>query len=278
MSALPDLTGQSAVVVGGASGIGAGVVRALVARGAGVDIADRDFDGAQLLAESLNAAGAGVTAARVDITDSDGLEAFARNVRARRGDIGLLFANAGALSLKPFAKATARDWHWLLDINVVGTANTIRAFLPGLLGQASTSRIAITSSISVLRSPNMTGQSLYVASKAAQFGMCTALEAELADTNVTLSIIFPGPVKTSLGPKSIAARPESIELSVPVGAVHGMISGEEAGERIVLEVLAGRRFITTHPGEKARVERRLVEIMKAFEPLAEAVSEVEGSV
>jgi len=273
-----ELAGQSAVVVGGASGIGAGIVRALVARGASVDIADRDIDGSQALADTLNAAGAEVTASFVDITKSETLDSFARDVRGRRAEIGLLFANAGALALKPFVEATEEDWRWLLDTNVVGTANTVRAFLPDLLNQTRRSRVAITSSISILRSPDMIGQSLYVASKAAQFGMCTALEAELADTNVALSIIFPGPVKTSLGAKSIVARPESVQLSVPVSASLGMISGDEAGERIILDILAGRRFITTHPDEKSRVASKFAEIMQAFDPLRGAGCEVEGAI
>jgi hypothetical protein len=57
-----------------------------------------------------------------------------------------------------------------------------------------------------------------------------------------------------------------------------MISGDEAGERIILDILAGRRFITTHPDEKSRVASKFAEIMQAFDPLRGAGCEVEGAI
>jgi len=253
-----------AVVVGGASGIGAGLCRALVERGATVDLVDLDLQGGEALAASLREIGGDVVAHAASVTDEESLAKARSAIVAHRGHIDLLFANAGAIAIKPFLETTIEDWRWLFEINCFGTVNTVRAFLPALLTQGGSARIAVTSSISMLRSADFIGQTIYVSSKAAQHGFLAALEGEVKGTGVSLCTILPGPVSSSLRAKSEASRPGAVAVAVPGKAATGIMSGEKAGRIIVEGVLAGRRYVTTHPSEGSRVELRAEEIRQAF--------------
>lgn len=259
-----NLTQAHAVVVGGASGIGAGICRALVERGVTVDLVDLDLQGAEAMAVYLTAIGGDVLAHAASVTDEASLARVQSTIRAYRGRVDLLFANAGVIAIKPFLETTIEDWRWLFEINCFGTVNTVRAFLPALLTQGGSSRISVTSSISMLRSADFIGQTIYVSSKAAQHGFLAALEGELKGTNVSLCTILPGPVSSSLRAKSEASRPGAVAVPVPGNAAAGIMSGDEAGRIIVEGVMAGRRYVTTHPAEGPRVALRAEEIRQAF--------------
>ena len=262
-----QLKGSFAVVVGGATGIGAGVCRALSAKGAAVQVCDRDYAGAQALADELERLGGAAAAYAVDVADEESIAAAEAAIRSRHGRVDLLFANAGVISLKPFEQTTTDDWRWILDINVIGCVSCVRAFLPAMKAQHSASRVVVTSSVAALRTPEMTGQTMYMASKAAQLGFCNGLRTELAGTNVGLSVIFPGPVASQLKQKSEASRPGAIQLGVPKAVLGGgSMPPEEAGERIVAAVVKEQPYITTHPGDGPLVRQAQDAIMAAFEP------------
>ena len=260
-----ELKGRVAVVIGSATGIGAGVCRALAGRGAAVHLCDRDLAGVQALAAELQAVGADATAHEVDVTDEASIRRAELDIRAQRGRIDLVFANAGVISLKPVEATTLQDWQWILGVNLIGCVSSVRIFLPGLRAQDTPSRIVVTSSLAALRTPDMVGQTMYMASKAAQLGFCNALRTELADGPVGLSVVFPGPVASQIKQRSEQIRPGSIELEVPK-AVFGAapMPPEEAGERIVRGVEQEQPYITTHPGDGPLVREAQDAIMLAF--------------
>jgi len=198
------------------------------------------------------------------VTSPASLAAAAATI-ASAGPANLVFVNAGAIVLKPFAETSDADWRWLFDVNLFGTVNAVRAFLPGLLAQQAPARLVVTSSIQALRPPSIAGQTIYTATKAAQFGFCQALRAELAGSNVALSILFPSAVSTAIRSKSEARHPGAIGGGAP-GKAGGVtyLSPEEAGERILTEVEAGAPFITTHPGEGPKVRAEMEQILAAF--------------
>jgi len=253
-----------AVVIGGATGIGAGICQALAGRGYRIALCDIDEEGAGTLAAQLSPHR--VTFHRVDVTDPSSLVAAAAAIRANDDDIDLLFANAGAISLKPFLDTTEADWTWLFSINLFGTVNAVRAFLPGLLAQSGRSRICVTSSVTALRTPPMIGQTIYMATKSAQLGFTNGLRTELEGTQVGLSVIFPGAVSSALRAKSEARRPGAVQVQIPKSAAGpGMISPQEAGERIVVGIENGRDFISTHPGERPLVRSMQEKLLAAFD-------------
>lgn len=259
-----ELQGRNAVVVGGATGIGAGVCRALVARGAKVHICDRDADGAAALVASLPEGA--VKAYHCDVTDPATLAAAEKAIRAD-GDIAVVFVNAGVVALKPLLKSTREDWNWLLGVNLFGTINTFQAFLPGLLAQGARSRIVVTSSITAVQMPRERGMSLYVASKTAQLGLCNSMRTELAGTTVDVSVVMPGGVRTSIVTKSQSEREGMFEVERREDGedrASRSIEPELAGERIVQGVEQDQTYITTHPNEREEVRELLDEILDAF--------------
>lgn len=256
--------GKLAVVIGGATGIGAGICHALARRGYRIALCDIDSEGALALSRQLPPGR--IFVHEVDVTKPSSLDAANRAIRAGGASIDLVFANAGSISLKPFLETDEADWKWLFSINLLGTVNTVKAFLPGLLAQSAQSRICVTSSVAALRTPAMVGQTMYMATKSAQLGFANGLRTELEGTKVALSVIFPGPVKTALRQKSEARRPGAVKVEVPTAAAGpGMISPEEAGERIVSGVEESRDFIGTHPGERALVREMQDRVIAAFD-------------
>ena len=258
-----EFEGQSAVVIGGATGIGSGICRALAARGARVHLCDIDPEGAEKLAADV---GEGRIAVHpCDVTRVESLIAAEAAIRAD-GPVSLVFVNAGAIALKPILESTPADWQWLFEINLFGTVKAIQAFLPGLLAQEVRSRLVVTSSVAALRTPPMSGQTMYMASKTAQLGLCNGLRTELEGTKVDLSVIFPGAVRSAIRAKSETRRPGTIQITPPANVSStGYIEPEVAGERIIQEVIAGQPFITTHPGEGQLVRAMQDRIMRAFE-------------
>jgi NAD(P)-dependent dehydrogenase (short-subunit alcohol dehydrogenase family) len=254
---------KRAVIVGGATGIGSGICRAAAARGYRIELCDIDEAGAGALAAALS----NIRVHRVDVTDAASIEAAERAIRADPQPIDLLFANAGAIALKPFVATTDDDWNWLFSINFFGCVKTVRTFLPGLLAQHSRSRICVTSSVAALRTPPMEGQTMYMATKSAQLGFCNGLRVELEGTPVDLSVIMPGPVKSLLRSKSESTRPGAVTIDISAVVASGpvMISPEQAGERILSGAEEGRPFIATHPEEKSLVMAMQKQVLHAFD-------------
>ena len=143
-----EFEGQSAVVIGGATGIGSGICRAVAARGARVHLCDIDLEGAEKLAADVGEGRIAVHPA--DVTRVETLIAAEAAIRAD-GPISLVFVNAGAIALKPILESTPADWQWLFEINLFGTVKAIQAFLPGLLTQEVRSRLVVNSSVAALR-------------------------------------------------------------------------------------------------------------------------------
>jgi len=256
---------KRAVVVGGATGIGSGICRVLAARGYRIELCDIDENGAKALAAEL--AGARIAVHRVDVSDETTIAAAEHAIRADGPPIDLLFANAGAITLKKFVETTDDDWNWLFSINLFGCVKTVRSFLPGLLAQDAPSRICVTSSVAALRTPPMRGQTMYMASKSAQLGFCNGLRAELEGTDVGLSVIVPGPVQSQLRNKSETTRPGSVKIDISAGLATGpaLMSPEQAAERIMDGVDLGRQYIATHPGDKRLVRAMQDLVLEAFD-------------
>jgi len=123
-----ELDGQVAIITGGASGIGRATAVRFAAEGATVAVLDRDGDGAAEVAQEV-----GGSAHAVDVRDG---EAFARALRAvadAAGRLDVLFNNAGTGDLRPLHTVDDKLWHRLIDVNLTGTLNGIRAAVPLML-------------------------------------------------------------------------------------------------------------------------------------------------
>lgn len=183
------------VVTGGGNGIGQQVVLELLGRGARVAAADIRDDS---LAHTVELANAGdrLSTHVVDITDRDAVHAYPDYVLAHHGTVDGTINVAGVI--QPFVKLNELDYEAIervIDINLYGTIHVVKAFLPLLLERPVAHLANVSSMGGYLPVP---GQTIYGASKAAVKLMTEGLYAELIDTSVGVSVIFPGAIATEI--------------------------------------------------------------------------------
>ena len=202
-----DVAGKVIVVTGGGNGIGQQVVLELLRRGArvaAVDIREESLN------ETVEMAGPGDWLATfvVDITDRTATEALPGQVIAAHGMVDGLINVAGII--QPFVKLNELDYDVIervINVNLYGTIHMVKAFLPHLMKRPVAHVANVSSMGGFLPVP---GQTIYGASKAAVKLMTEGLYAELLDTNVGVSVIFPGAVATEITSNSGVEIPGSI--------------------------------------------------------------------
>ncbi len=187
------IDGRTAYVSGAASGIGRAMAQRLAAHGCPIAIVDQDEDGLRQTAESI--AGP-VLSRRLDVRDRQAQLAFAAELADwAPSPLGMVFNNAGVATSQSVAEGSIEDDEWVLEINVQGVINGVRAFLPILLAQDSG---IIVNTSSVFGLVGMPYQSAYCASKFAVRGFTDSLRQELRGTGVRAATVHPGGVKTNI--------------------------------------------------------------------------------
>ena len=190
---LTELAGRTAVVTGGANGIGRSIVEALLDEGARVVIADIEEPVLDATVGELADRG-DVTGVRTDVSDPASFEALADHVFSEHGACHVLFNNAGVTSGgggKPWEQEY-NDFRWCFGVNVFGTANGCRAFIPRMIESGEPGRVVNTSSGDGGFAP-VPRASVYAASKAAISCFTEALAHNLISdgTRLRASVFYP---------------------------------------------------------------------------------------
>ena len=198
-----ELNGKVAWVVGGSSGIGAAVARELVLRGSAVAISARRKQHLQ------DVAGEDMLALTADVTDTRSIAAAAAQVQQDLGPIDLAVISAGY-----WKQMDPTDWDTEVfdrhvQVNLVGTSNTIAAVLPGMLRRRS-GVIAGIASVAGYR--GLAGAEAYGATKAAQINLLESLRVHVASTGVRVTTVCPGFVRTDLTGGNRFPMPFMIEV------------------------------------------------------------------
>jgi NAD(P)-dependent dehydrogenase (short-subunit alcohol dehydrogenase family) len=266
-------TDGTAVVTGGASGLGAAMARLFAAEGMRVVVADIAADGAAAVARSLEASGAKAVAARVDVGDPASLETLARTAAAAFGGCDLLAANVGVQRIARFDAMTREEFAWLIHTNVVGTADTVRAFLPQLRVSAD-AHVLITGSVSSLvATPGLVG---YAVSKMAVLGLSEGLRLELAPHRIPVTALLPGGMATTHLASSDRARPAHLGAPTPldptvIGDVVAMLSPtpdamvppDVATRNLIAALREERPYLVTHGPIPAAFDERIAALRAA---------------
>ena len=194
MSKTPTaVDGRTAYVSGAASGIGRAVAQRLSAHGCPVAIVDQDEDGLAQTAETLATP---VLSRRLDVRDRQATMAFAAEVAEwAPAPLGMVFNNAGVTTVQTIADGAVEDDEWVMDVNLGGVVNGVRAFLPILIGQDSG---VIVNTSSVFGLVGIPAQSAYCSSKFAVRGLTESLRHELRGTGVRAVTVHPGGIKTNV--------------------------------------------------------------------------------
>lgn len=196
--------GKTAIITGGASGIGRAVGEKLARRGAYVVLADLNAGAAEKVAREIINAGGAAEAAALDVTDAAAFAALVGRVANERGGCDYLFNNAGVGLAAEVRDMTLDDWNLIIDVNLRGVIHGIHAAYP-LMIRRGCGHIVNTASIAGL-SPFPLSVA-YTAAKSAVAGLSVALRAEAAGLGVKVSVVCPGfidtPMRDSLKSKGI---------------------------------------------------------------------------
>ena len=182
------LEGKTAVITGGASGIGSATAKRFVADGAFVYIFGRRKDA---LDSAIAELGPQARAVRGDTTNLADLDRLVGAVKAEKGGIDVLFANAGVGVFASLGKITPEHYAHAFDINVKGTLFTVQTALPFLRPGASI--ILTGSTVGVMGTPAM---SVYSASKAAVRNFARSWALDLKETKIRVNVLSPGATQT----------------------------------------------------------------------------------
>jgi 3-oxoacyl-[acyl-carrier protein] reductase len=188
-----ELKDRVALVTGGSRGIGLAIARELAEAGARVAIAARNRERAAEAAEGLPGEGHG--AFGVDVADADAVNETIREVESEMGGIGVLVNNAGLTRDNVLMRLKDEDWTQVLDVNLRGAFNTIRAVSRGMMKRREGRIINITSVVGVIGNR---GQANYAASKAGLIGLTKSVAKELASRNVLVNAVAPGYIETDM--------------------------------------------------------------------------------
>jgi len=193
--ALRVFDGATAVITGGASGIGRAMADDVATRGAEVVLADRQAELAEEAAEAIRTSGGKATAAELDVTDSAAVERLVHETRERTGRLDFMFNNAGIGIGGPLERQSADDWGLIIAVNLRGVANGVQAAYP-LMVEQGFGHIVNTASVAGLVAA--AGSVSYATTKHAIVGLSISLRAEAATKGIRVSVLCPGLIRTPI--------------------------------------------------------------------------------
>ena len=214
--------GKSAIITGGAGGIGSTTCRRFAAEGARVAVLDRDEAGAQKVAREIEGAGGKAQAFACDITDRQSVDAAVAASESALGPVAILVNNAGFDIFKPFLKTEPSEWERLIAINLRGPLHMHHAVLPGMVERRYGRVVNVASDAARVGS---TGEAVYAACKSAMLGFSKTLAREHARHGITLNVVCPGPTSTNLladflkGADNPDKLMEAFRRSIPLGRI-----------------------------------------------------------
>ena len=197
-----DLSGQVAVVTGGATGLGLGVTRCLVSAGAKVCVASRkNPEGV------LDEFGDRAVFYPFDVTDTGAAPALIERIVREQGRVDILVNNAGNHCKKFAEDMTVEEFESVLDVHLVGAFALTKAVIPYMKAQGRGRILFQASMTSYIGQPMVTG---YSTAKAGYLGMIHTLTAELAEHGITVNAIAPGWIGTAMFHKATDTDPQRL--------------------------------------------------------------------
>ncbi len=229
------LDGRSAVVTGGASGIGRATCRRMAAEGARVAVLDVDGDAAEVVAREI-----GGVAYAVDVGDPDSLRSTVDAAESELGGLSIIYNNAGTSTFNRLHEIDPAEWDRVLRVNLTGVWAGIRAAVPHMLAAGGGS-IVSTASISGTRPA--AGEGPYAASKAAVAALTASAALEYAPT-IRVNAVSPGMIRTAMTAPMFEFMPnqvERFEKGTPVGRIG---EPEDVADVVVFLCSNLARFVT----------------------------------
>lgn len=273
-----EFKGKTAVITGGASGIGRAIADRCVSEGMNVVLADIEEPALALSATELQQAGGTVLAVRTDVSKRSDVEDLAREAVDRFGQVHLLFNNAGVAAGGAPWEATWNDWEWVIRVNLWGVIHGVKVFTPLMLAQNSECHIVNTASAAGLIVGS--GSASYAVTKHAVVALSESLYLALEQKNslVRASVLCPGMVRTNIADVE-RNRPAELRNEI-IPLTPEMQAGQAAFEAalnagmpppqvaaVVFDAIRNDRFyILTHPEWMEIVRLRTEDMLGSRNP------------
>lgn len=263
-----------AFITGGASGIGLGIAKVLANAGAKIVIGDLRADHRETAMQWFNDNGFSgrVVATEVDVSSPDSLTAAADFTEATFGKVHILINNAGVDCSGPFKDATIADWDFATGVNFLGVAYGVQIFLPRLLSHDEGGHIVNTASLAGL-TPMPADFVMYAGIKAAVVSMSEAWRMGLAEDNIGVSVLCPGPIKSNIH-QSKLNRPERYKTSESFDKAADNLAKREVsdlwmeatdvGDMILDAIENNKLYVITHGEWRTPIQMRFDAIMEAM--------------
>lgn len=268
-----DFHGKTAIVTGGASGIGLGIARALAGAGANIVLADlrrAQLDEAAAGIQALGVKAVGVVA---DVSDAASVAAAGQAALDTFGALHVAVNNAGvAMHGSALVDVKPEEWDWLMGVNIKGVINGIRTFVPMIQSHGQGGHVVNTGSISSFFVREGRHQGAYAMSKYAVMALSEALEQELKGTGIGVSILCPGGVDTGIF-DSAKNRPDRFggsysrpaQEAMQSAFAAAMLNPDVVGRRVLQAIQDEEFYILTHTGEREIISARLDRMKAAFD-------------
>jgi NAD(P)-dependent dehydrogenase (short-subunit alcohol dehydrogenase family) len=270
-----ELEGKTAVITGGASGIGLATATQLAKSGVNLVLGDIEEDTLATAVKDLQESGAHVLGVRTDVTIESDILALRDAALAEFGSVHVVFNNAGVASGATIGTPTD-VWKWVIDVDLYGVIYGINAFLPLFLEQ-NEGHVVNTASLAGLG--GAPGMGPYCAAKFAVVGLSESLFHELALTGsqVGVSVLCPGFVKTRIH-ESARNMPDELTsyndepaaqliADLASQAVNAGIGAELVARAVEDAILTNRFWILTHERSAVRTTELRLEWMRGGPPM-----------
>jgi 3-oxoacyl-[acyl-carrier protein] reductase len=213
----PELSGQSVLITGASSGIGAGLASAFAAQGCHIAVNYPDISAqsaAENIVNAIDSDGGNAIAVQADVSRSDEVAAMMDVTLSHFGKLDILVNNAGIARSAPVQEISEADWDLVMAVHVKGTFLCTRAALPHMLERDSGRIISTTSQLAYKGAP---GFAHYTAAKGAILSFMRTLALEIGAGNITANCVAPGATLTPILEDVPADILEAIRLGIPRG-------------------------------------------------------------
>jgi NAD(P)-dependent dehydrogenase (short-subunit alcohol dehydrogenase family) len=284
VATMQDFEGKVAVVTGGASGIGLALARGFARERMRVVVADVERAALDEAAAGLaDAFGAdNVLGVPTDVRDDDAVDALAAAAFERFGTVHVLCNNAGVGVGGLTWTVPADRWRWAVDVNLLGVAHGIRAFVPRMIEQGEGHVVNTASAAGILTGPAMAP---YFATKHAVVALSESLhfDLELTGASVGVSVLCPEWVRTNIAdternrPSDVApvesgpvpgvdVDPEMVRVLIQ-GLIDGGMDPDDVAAQVVNAIRSGRFWVLTHATTVESARRRWDAIAAGGQPV-----------
>ena len=211
-----DLTNKVAIITGASQGIGKGMAETFSKAGAHVACVSRNKDNLKSVADSLIENGGAASFYTCDVSSLDAFQNTIKEIVENHGSVDILVNNAGVCKDKLIMRMSEDDWNKVININLNGAFNGIKAVSQIMIKQRAGRIINISSIVGLIGNP---GQANYAASKAGLIGLSKSAAKELAPRGITVNSIAPGYIATDMTNQITDQAKENLITKIPLGRI-----------------------------------------------------------